>query len=33
MQLEPIDWVVVIAYGAITLIIGLLFTRRAGRND
>jgi SSS family solute:Na+ symporter len=32
MQLESIDWIVVVAYGAITLMIGLLFTRRAGRN-
>ena len=32
MQLEWIDWVVVVAYGAITLMIGLLFTKRAGRN-
>ena len=32
MQLQLIDWVVVVAYGIVTLIIGLLFTRRAGRN-
>ena len=32
MQLEWIDWIVVVAYGAITLMIGLLFTKRAGRN-
>jgi len=32
MQLQLIDWVVVVAYGLVTLIIGLLFTRRAGRD-
>jgi solute:Na+ symporter, SSS family len=32
MQLEWIDWIVVVAYGAITLMIGLLFTKRAGRD-
>ena len=32
MQLESIDWVVVAIYGAVTLLIGLLFTRRAGRS-
>jgi solute:Na+ symporter, SSS family len=32
MQLEWIDWLVVIAYGAITLVVGLIFTRRAGRS-
>ena len=32
MQLEWIDWIVVVTYGAITLMIGLLFTKRSGRN-
>ena len=32
MQLQAIDWVVVAVYGAITLIVGLVFTKRAGRN-
>ena len=32
MQLQWIDWVVVAVYGAVTLIIGLVFTKRAGRN-
>ena len=32
MQLEWIDWIVLVAYGAITLMIGLLLTKRAGRN-
>jgi Na+/proline symporter len=32
MQLEWIDWVVVAVYGGVTLIIGLIFTRRAGRS-
>jgi solute:Na+ symporter, SSS family len=32
MQLEWIDWIVVVAYGAITLMVGLLFTKRAGSN-
>jgi Na+/proline symporter len=32
MQLEWIDWVVVAVYGVVTLLIGLLFTKRAGRN-
>jgi SSS family solute:Na+ symporter len=30
MQLVTIDWLVVLAYGAVTLGVGLLFTRRAG---
>ena len=32
MQLDPIDWLVVIAYGVVTLVVGLIFTRRAGRS-
>lgn len=32
MQLEWIDWVVVAIYGVVTLIVGLLFTKRAGRS-
>src|SRR3972149_10324626 len=32
MQLQWIDWVVVAGYGGATLIIGLVFTKRAGRN-
>ncbi len=32
MQLQWIDWVVVAIYGAVTLIIGLVFTKRAGRS-
>jgi SSS family solute:Na+ symporter len=32
MLLEWIDWVVVAVYGAVTLLIGLIFTKRAGRN-
>jgi SSS family solute:Na+ symporter len=32
MQLEWIDWLVVIAYGTITLVVGLIFSRRAGRS-
>jgi Na+/proline symporter len=32
MQLELIDWVVVAVYGVVTLLIGLLFTKRAGRS-
>jgi solute:Na+ symporter, SSS family len=32
MQLEWIDWVVVAIYGVVTLIIGLIFTKRAGRS-
>ena len=32
MQLEWIDWVVVAVYGVVTLLIGLIFTRRAGRS-
>ncbi len=32
MQLQWIDWVVVAVYGAVTLVIGLIFTKRAGRN-
>ena len=32
MQLQGIDWVVVAVYGAATLVIGLVFTKRAGRS-
>ena len=32
MQLEWIDWVVVAVYGAVTLLIGLVYTKRAGRS-
>ena len=32
MQLQTIDWVVVAAYGIASLVIGLLFTKRAGRS-
>ena len=32
MQLQLIDWVVVAVYGTVTLIIGLVFTKRAGRS-
>jgi SSS family solute:Na+ symporter len=32
MQLQGIDWVVVAVYGAASLVIGLVFTKRAGRN-
>jgi SSS family solute:Na+ symporter len=32
MQLQLIDWVVVGAYGVITLVIGLLYAHRAGRD-
>ena len=32
MQLQFIDWVVVAVYGTVTLIIGLVFTKRAGRS-
>src|SRR3990172_1709369 len=32
MQLQWIDWVVVAVYGAATLVIGLVFTKRAGRS-
>jgi len=32
MQLQWIDWVVVAVYGVATLIVGLMFTKRAGRN-
>ena len=32
MQLQAIDWVVVAAYGIASLVIGLLFTKRAGRS-
>jgi SSS family solute:Na+ symporter len=32
MQLHLIDWVVVAVYGTVTLIIGLVFTKRAGRS-
>ena len=32
MQLQWIDWVVVAVYGTVTLIIGLVFTKRAGRS-
>jgi len=32
MQLQWIDWVVVAVYGVATLIVGLMFTKRAGRS-
>jgi len=32
MQLQWIDWVVVAVYGVATLVIGLVFTKRAGRS-
>lgn len=32
MQLQTIDWVVVVAYGIVSLAIGVLFTKRAGRS-
>jgi Na+/proline symporter len=32
MQLQWIDWVVVAVYGVVTLAIGLVFTKRAGRS-
>ena len=32
MQLQWIDWVVVAVYGTVTLFIGLIFTKRAGRS-
>ncbi|MHC4709057.1 MAG: sodium:solute symporter family protein [Planctomycetota bacterium] len=32
MQLGSIDWVVVAIYGAVTLVLGFWFTRRAGQN-
>ncbi len=32
MQLQWIDWVVVVVYGVVTLVIGLVFTKRAGRS-
>jgi Na+/proline symporter len=32
MQLQAIDWVVVAVYGLASLVIGLVFTKRAGRN-
>ena len=32
MQLQSIDWVIVAVYGVASLIIGLLFTKRAGRS-
>jgi Na+/proline symporter len=32
MQLHWIDWVVVAVYGVVTLLVGLLFTKRAGRS-
>ena len=32
MQLQTIDWVVVVAYGIASLAIGVLFTKRAGRS-
>ena len=32
MQLQSIDWVIVVVYGVASLIIGLLFTKRAGRS-
>ena len=31
MQLTTVDWVVVITYGLIVLVVGLLFARRAGK--
>jgi SSS family solute:Na+ symporter len=30
MQLATLDWLVVLVYGVVTLVVGLLFTRRAG---
>jgi SSS family solute:Na+ symporter len=32
MQLDWIDWVVVAVYGVLTLLIGLIYTKRAGRS-
>ena len=32
MQLQWIDWVVVAVYGAVTLIVGLVYAKRAGRS-
>jgi Na+/proline symporter len=32
MQLQSIDWLIVVVYGVASLIIGLLFTKRAGRS-
>jgi Na+/proline symporter len=32
MQLAWIDWAVVISYGLFSLVLGLIFTRRAGRS-
>jgi SSS family solute:Na+ symporter len=32
MQLDWIDWGVVAVYAVVTLIVGLVFTRRAGRS-
>ena len=32
MQLQAIDWVVVAAYGLASLIIGIVFTKGAGRS-
>src|SRR5262249_56062184 len=32
MQLQTIDWIVVVAYGIVSLAIGVLFTKRAGRS-
>jgi len=31
MQLQAIDWVVVAVYGLASLVIGIVFTRRASR--
>ena len=32
MQLQAIDWVVVAVYGLASLLIGIVFTKRAGRS-
>src|SRR6185437_6703486 len=32
MQLQSIDWLIVVVYGVASLIIGVLFTKRAGRS-
>lgn len=32
MQLQAIDWVVVAIYGIASLLIGIVFTKRAGRS-
>jgi SSS family solute:Na+ symporter len=32
MQLQTIDWVVVVAYGIVSLAMGVLFAKRAGRS-